>query len=159
MAIYSFWIFDRHCNCIFDREWTLKAKQSSGVVNSKQNEDTAKLLFGMIFSLKSICRKLGNEDVSNEIRTIATGKYRVHVLTTASGLWLVLLTDVQQKNVSEVLHHLYGEIYVPSVAENWLSPIDFAEKEEEKMGQGFRKIQNRYFLRAVEQYLSPMVSR
>lgn len=28
MAIYSFWIFDRHCNCVFSREWDPKTPAS-----------------------------------------------------------------------------------------------------------------------------------
>ncbi|SCU78112.1 LAFA_0A04962g1_1 [Lachancea sp. 'fantastica'] len=158
MALYSFWIFDRHCNCIFDREWTLKTNPSSGTTNSKLNEDTAKLLYGMVFSLRSISQKLGSKDSFNEIKTIATAKYRAHILCTASGLWFILLSDLKQEDLSQVLRYLYSEIYVKTVVYNWLSPVDFAESANEKRGQGFRKIRNRQFLLAVEQFLGPMVN-
>ncbi|CAR23002.1 TRAPP subunit BET5 [Lachancea thermotolerans CBS 6340] len=159
MAIYSFWIFDRHLgNCIFDREWTLKSNQSSGTTNSKLNEDTAKLLYGMVFSLRSISQKLSGEGSHNEIRTISTGKYRAHILCTASGLWFVLLSDLKQEDLSHVLRYLYSEIYVKTVVHNWFSPVDFAESDSEKRGQGFRKIRNRNFLASVERFLGPMVN-
>ncbi|SCU78358.1 LAME_0A04236g1_1 [Lachancea meyersii CBS 8951] len=158
MALYSFWIFDRHCNCIFDREWTLKTNPSSGTTNSKLNEDTAKLLYGMVFSLRSISQKLGSKGSFNEIRTIATGKYRAHILCTASGLWFILLSDLGQEDLSQVLRYLYSEIYVKTVVYNWLSPVDFADSPNERRGQGFRKIRNRQFLLAVEKFLGPMVN-
>ncbi|SCU78777.1 LADA_0A07536g1_1 [Lachancea dasiensis] len=158
MAIYSFWIFDKHCNCIFDREWTLKSNHASGTINSKLNEDTAKLLYGMVFSLRSISQKLAGQGPHNEIRTIATGKYRAHVLCTASGLWFILLSDLKRENLSEVLRYLYGEIYIKTVVHNWLSPIDFAESEAEKRGRGTRKIRNRNFLQRVEEFLGPMIN-
>lgn len=145
-------------NCIFDREWTLKSSQTRGTTNSKQNDDTAKLLYGMIFSLRMISQKLSGDGSHNELRTLATGKYRAHILCTASGLWFVILSDLKQEDLSQVLRYLYNEIYVKTVVNNWLSPIDFADNETEKRGQGFRKIDNRNFLASVEQFLGPMVS-
>ncbi|AET37386.1 TRAPP subunit BET5 Ecym_1134 [Eremothecium cymbalariae DBVPG len=157
MAIYSFWIFDRHCNCIFDREWTLKADSSSGTTNSKQNEDTAKLIYGMIYSLQSISRRISSS--TNSVKTISTGKYRIHLLPTTTGIWFVLFSDLKQQDLSQVLQYLYGEIYVRYVARNMLSPVDFAESTNETRGQGFRKINNRNFIRAVDRFLGPMVSQ
>lgn len=89
MGIHSFWIFDRHCNCIFDREWTLLSNSGSGTINSKQNDETAKLLYGMVYSLRTITQKLSHGSMKNEIRTIATGKYLVHIFAQhlAYGLY------------------------------------------------------------------------
>ncbi|AMD22092.1 HGL248Cp [Eremothecium sinecaudum] len=157
MAIYSFWIFDRHCNCIFDREWTIPADSSSGITNSKQNEDTAKLIYGMIFSLQSMSRRMSSK--SNTVRTIATGKYRIHLLSTITGLSFVLFSDLKQQDLSQLLQYIYSEIYVKYVARNMLSPIDYAENDSEKRGQGFRKINNRNFIKAVQDVLGPMVNQ
>lgn len=159
MAIYSFWIFDKHCNCIFNREWTLTSNSSSGTVNSKQNEETSKLLYGMIFSLRSITQKLSKGAVKNDIRSISTGKYRVHTYCTASGLWFVLTTDFRQQSYSHVLQYIYSHIYVKYVTHNILSPYDFAANENEKRGQGFRKINNRNFIHTLESFLAPMITQ
>lgn len=137
----------------------MKSNQASGTTNSKQNEDTAKLIYGMVFSLRSIAQKLSRNESRNEIRTIATGKYRAHILCTATGLWFVILSDLKQEDLSHVLRYIYSEIYVNYVANNWFGPIDFAETEQEKRGQGTRKITNRNFVRGIEQFLSPMVTR
>ncbi|QLG73080.1 hypothetical protein HG535_0E01640 [Zygotorulaspora mrakii] len=157
MAIYSFWIFDRHCNCIFDREWTLSSNSSSGTVNSKQNEETAKLLYGMVFSLRSMTQKVSSGPLKNEIKSIATGKYRIHVYCTASGLQFVLITDFKQQSYTEVLQYIYSHIYVKYVAHNLFSAYDFADNKNETRGQGFRKIANRNFVQSLESFLSPMI--
>ncbi|EDO16601.1 hypothetical protein Kpol_520p22 [Vanderwaltozyma polyspora DSM 70294] len=158
MAIYSFWIFDKHCNCIFNREWTLAADTNSGTMNSKQNEETAKLLYGMIYSLRSITQKLSKGSNTNDVRSISTGKYRVHTYCTASGLWLVLLTDFKQQSYSQVLQYIYSHIYVKYVSHNLLSPQDFADNESEMRGQGIRKITNKKFLQSLEAFLVPMIN-
>lgn len=159
MGIYSFWIFDRHCNCIFDREWTLLSNTASGTINSKQNDETAKLLYGMIYSLRTITQKLSHGTMKNEIRTVATGKYLVHIYCSASGLWFVLISDFKQQSYSQVLQYIYSHIYMKYVACNLLSPIDFAESDSEKRGQGFRKISNRNFINALEGFLAPMIAK
>ncbi|KAH3900030.1 probable Trafficking protein particle complex subunit BET5 [Saccharomycodes ludwigii] len=158
MAIYSFWIFDRHCNCIFDREWTLES--SKGTINSKQNEEVGKLLFGMVYSLKSIVTRLSHSNTSNNVRTISTSIFKIHILSTASGLNFVFISDIGSESLSHLLHYIYQELYVPYVARNYLSPIDFTENDvEETRGQGTRKISNPLFVESVEQFLQPMVSK
>ncbi|AQZ15655.1 BET5 (YML077W) [Zygosaccharomyces parabailii] len=157
MAIYSFWIFDKHCNCIFDREWTLLSNSSSGTINSKQNEETAKLLYGMIYSLRSVTQKLSKEGTNNEVRSISIGKFRIHTYCTASGLWFVLLSDYKQASYSHVLQYIHSHIYVKYVTRNLLSPYDFAENKNETRGQGFRKINNRNFISTLESFLAPMI--
>lgn len=160
MAVYSFWIFDKHCNCIYDREWTLMTNPKSGTTNSKQNDDIAKLLYGMIFSLRSITTKLSSSDDgnTNEIKSISTGKFRIHAYCTATGLWFVLLTDFKPFNYEKVLQHIYSDIFVKYISNNSLSPYDFAESESEKRGQGMKKITNRHFMKNLESLLEPMIS-
>lgn len=160
MTIYSFWIFDKHCNCIYDREWTLLGNPKSGTTNSKQNDDIAKLLYGIIFSLRSISGKLttAGSDNANEIRSISTGKFRVHTYCTATGLWFILLTDFKPINYDKILKHIYANIFVKDISCNYLSPYDFAENEAEMRGQGVRKITNRHFMGNLEKYLETWIS-
>lgn len=129
---------------------------NSGTTNSKQNEDTGKLIYGMVYSLKSISKKLSYD--TNSIKTIATGRYRLHILMTASNLWFVLFSDLGQQDLSNVLQYIYSEIYVKFVANNFLSPIDFAECKEEMRGQGFRKINNKKFIEGIDRFLGPLVN-
>lgn len=157
MTIYSFWIFDKHCNCIFNREWTLISNSNSGTINSKQNEEVAKLLYGMLYSMRSITHKM-SQNAGNEIRSMSTGKYRVHTLFTATGLWFVLLTDFRQEAYGLILQQIYSNIYVKYVAQNWLVSLDLSANETETRGRGTRKINNRLFITAIEDFLAPIVA-
>ncbi|CCF59808.1 hypothetical protein KAFR_0I00270 [Kazachstania africana CBS 2517] len=163
MTIYSFWIFDKHCNCIFDKEWTIPSQPRSGTTNSKQNENVAKLLYGLIFSLRSITDKISSDPVDflsqkNRIRSITTGKCRVHLFETATGFWFALMTDFKQDDYYDILNHIYKNIFVRFISLNYISPSDFVENEDEKGGQGIRKINNKNFINNLELFLSPLIS-
>ena len=87
MVVYSFYIFDRHGNsqhsqeisctdnviadCIYKKRWTprpnstSKVPQVNGVSDGQKvlsAEDDAKLVFGTIFSLRNMVKKLGGQD-------------------------------------------------------------------------------------------------
>ena len=91
MVVYSFYVFDRHgecgvlctsdladldlAECIYKKKWaprptssTSKAFQSNGIADgnlhskSLSAEDDAKLIFGTIFSLRNMVRKLGGPE-------------------------------------------------------------------------------------------------
>ncbi|KAL8986112.1 MAG: hypothetical protein Q9205_000362 [Flavoplaca limonia] len=75
MVVYSFYIFDRHAECIYKKKWPSRptstgsrSQQANGLPDgpSQQKalsaEDDAKLVFGTIFSLRNMVRKLGGED-------------------------------------------------------------------------------------------------
>ncbi|ODV76098.1 TRAPP subunit BET5 [Cyberlindnera jadinii NRRL Y-1542] len=150
MTIFSFWIFDRHCNCIYSREWTQvlnPATESSGTINAKANEDNAKLLFGVLFSLRNIARKVGDTpEQENTLNSFATAKYRAHFYESPSGLRLCILSDLETQNLQTQLRDVYSNIYVEHIVKNPLSPVDF------KPGS---KITNQRFIRLVDRYLGP----
>ncbi|RDW70166.1 hypothetical protein BP5796_08563 [Coleophoma crateriformis] len=91
MVVYSFYIFDRHTECIYSKLWHLSPQDaaansiskaarpmsgSSGTSNGAppdlgparprqgrlSAQDDAKLIFGTIFSLRNMVRKLGGPD-------------------------------------------------------------------------------------------------
>lgn len=128
--IYSLYLFDRHCNCIYSREWTHK---DEGSVNKSNESDASKLLFGLIYSLKNISTKLGSPENSsqsqNVLKSFSTKNYRIHLFETALGLRFSLISDVNLDNLQAVLHKLYTDIYLRTVVHNSLSPVDFKPGE------------------------------
>ncbi|CAN6646294.1 trafficking protein particle complex subunit Bet5p [Trichomonascus vanleenenianus] len=143
--IYSFWLFDRHSECIYKREWhTAKKSNPIGAhkhsssassdlitkaVQHKQqqeardapHDDDAKLIFGIVFSLRNMVRKLTDED---SFVTYRTSKYRLHYFETPSNLKFVMITDPKMDNLRLVLHQIYVSLYVEYVVKNPLSPIE-----------------------------------
>jgi hypothetical protein len=87
-------------------------------VNNNNQQDTAKLIFGIIYSLRSMVRKINNEDAFVSYKT---SKYRLHYFETPTNLKFVLITDPKVDNLKVVLHQIYVSLYVEFVVKNPLS--------------------------------------
>ncbi|KAK4972502.1 hypothetical protein LTR28_012565 [Elasticomyces elasticus] len=142
MSVYSFYIFDRHTECIYSRRWAprpdsagSKASQRGSGPNALSNgyvpavgrkalskEDDAKLIFGTIFSLRRMVRQLGGPDDS--FLSYRTGEYKLHYFETPTNLKFVMLTDTRINNMRTVLHQIWSNLYVEYVVKNPLSPVE-----------------------------------
>jgi len=171
MVVYSFYIFDRHTECIYSKLW---ARQQDGVASSAAvkstrpvsgssvasngvssdngpararparltAQDDAKLIFGTIFSLRNMVRKLGGQDDS--FISYRTGQYKLHYYETPTNIKFVMLTDTQTLNMRNVLHQIYVNLYVEFVVKNPLSPV------EHPGGEG---VANELFELALDQFV------
>ncbi|KAH8821670.1 Longin-like domain-containing protein [Xylogone sp. PMI_703] len=166
MVVYSFYIFDRHTECIYSKLWhlplpstgTKSARPLSGSstgstptadLGSARNrtsrlsaQDDAKLIFGTIFSLRNMVRKLGGPDDS--FISYRTGQYKLHYYETLTNIKFVMLTDTQTPNMRNVLHQIYVNLYVEFVVKNPLSPV------EHPGGEG---VANELFELALDQFV------
>ncbi|CAH2447754.1 Trafficking protein particle complex (TRAPP) subunit [Komagataella phaffii CBS 7435] len=122
--IYSFWIFDRHCNCIYNRDFAQHKPASKDTVNRNNDKDEAKLLFGAIFSMSRLSSKLSD---GNVLQSFRTGKYKAHLKETATGLRFILISDSNVGDLSGLLNQLYSDLYLNTIVKNGLSPVDFKE--------------------------------
>ncbi|KAK1509748.1 sybindin-like family protein [Colletotrichum tamarilloi] len=130
MVVYSFYIFDRHTECIYSKTWlpaerppSQQPPSSAGTgaapppsqqlgrrsqVNSAK--DDAKLIFGTVFSLRNMVRKLGGDD--HAFISYRTSAYKLHYYETPSNLRFVMLTDTATlivKNPLAPAEHKGGE--------------------------------------------------
>ncbi|KAA8909578.1 Longin-like domain-containing protein [Sphaerosporella brunnea] len=161
MPIYSFYIFDRHCECIYVKQWlerererssfrpqtanstisspaTLSEKRVSTPIDAPTNarpphgrlsvQDDAKLVFGVVFSLRNMVRKLSGPD--DNFISYRTSSYKLHYYETPTNLKFVMLTDIRMDNLRVALHQIYINLYVEFVTKNPLSPV------EHKGGEG-----------------------
>ncbi|KAL2123262.1 hypothetical protein VTJ04DRAFT_3717 [Mycothermus thermophilus] len=182
MVVYSFYIFDRHTECIYSKSWlppppsttssTTTATTTSGpssdthpplpsstvaapaptasarrsVVpapsSSTAADNDAKLIFGTVFSLRNMVRKLGGED--DAFVSYRTAHYKLHYYETASNLRLVMLTDTATLSMRNVLHQIYINLWVEYVVKNPLSPV------EHKGGAG---VKNELFELGLDQFI------
>jgi hypothetical protein len=120
----------------------------------KANDD-AKLIFGTIFSLRNMARKLGGDD--DAFISYRTGQYKLHYYETPSNLRFALLTEPGAPSMRNVLHQIYINLWV-EYGESCLSSRagqkggrQKAEKKKKKQ-EGKRKadgFQDRSFLGAV----------
>lgn len=149
MVLYSFYIFDRHTECIYSRRWTPRPISSSsskppitapstsltpsGPSNPPSSTsphaphtlsllDDQKLIFGLVFSLRNMVRKLGGDD--DTFLSYRTGEYKLHYYETPTRMKFVMLTDTGQKNLRPYLHQIWANLWVEFVVKNPLSPVE-----------------------------------
>jgi len=72
--------------------------------------DDAKLIYGTVFSLRNMVRKLGGED--DAFISYRTGQYKLHYYETVSNLRFVMLTDTAAPSMRNVLHQIYINLWV-----------------------------------------------
>ncbi|RMZ90655.1 hypothetical protein DV736_g2105, partial [Chaetothyriales sp. CBS 134916] len=140
MTVYAFYIFDRHAECIYKRRWYPSSQ--SGAKTSKQashaqpghpngiapsrtplsGDDDAKLIFGTVFSLRNMVRKLGGEDDS--FLSYHTSQYKLHYYETPTNIKFVMLTDTKSSSMRIALQQIYVNCYVEYVVKNPLSPVE-----------------------------------
>ncbi|KAJ9643007.1 Trafficking protein particle complex subunit BET5 [Coniosporium apollinis] len=141
MVVYSFYIFDRHTECIYTRRWNQRPASTSksvrpqsgasltsngdaipGARKALSREDDAKLIFGTIFSLRNMVKRLGGED--DVFISYRTGDYKLHYYETPTRLKFVMLTDTKTNNLRIVLQQIWANLYVEFVVKNPLSPVE-----------------------------------
>ncbi|KAI9810563.1 MAG: TRAPP subunit bet5 [Phylliscum demangeonii] len=143
MVVYSFYIFDRHAECIYHKQWVPAPGSGSGSATTTKTapatadgggdsraissatatssaskrpsdrlsaKDDAKLIFGTVFSLRNMVRKLGGAE--DNFISFRTAQYKVHYYETATNLKLVMLSDTKTSNLRVVLHQIYVNLYV-----------------------------------------------
>ncbi|KAI1397077.1 snare-like protein [Hypoxylon fuscum] len=168
IQVYSFYIFDRHTECIYSKTWVQPALPSSSsnnltspppsrpqsqqppahapghasttptsgapIVQSaaarRRSDDDAKLIFGTVFSLRNMVRKLGGDD--DAFIAYRTAQYKLHYYETPTNLRFALLTEPGALSMRNVLHQIYINLWVEYVVKNPLSPV------EHKGGAGVR---------------------
>ncbi|CAO3615172.1 unnamed protein product [Cunninghamella blakesleeana] len=102
-------------------------------------EEEAKLVYGVILSLRNFVRKLSsNGDNSNNNQdgfiSYRTSTYRLHYYETPTGLKFVLNTDPNTEGMRSVLKQIYVQLYVDFVVKNGLMRFDDTRWE---ISQGF----------------------
>ncbi|KAK9448909.1 Longin-like domain-containing protein [Limtongia smithiae] len=163
MTIFSFYIFDRHCECIYHQDFKRPQRQLRPKVSSKRLskdggvtaitedfkmvsvEDDAKLVFGVVFSLRNMITKLAGE--KEQFFLYRTSKYKLHFYETPSNLRFVLVTDPEVDSLRIILEQIYIGLYVEYVAKNALAPTEHA---------GGAGVNNELFSLGLDRFLRPL---
>ncbi|KAL2694017.1 hypothetical protein Neosp_000587 [[Neocosmospora] mangrovei] len=150
MVVYSFHIFDRHTECIYSKSWLPPstnpsdpdAPAAANLQAPTTSSDDAKLLFGTVFSLRNMVRKLGGDD--DAFISYRTAQYKLHFYETPANLRFVILTDTATLSMRNVLHQIYINLWVEYVVKNPLAPV------EHKGGDG---VKNELFELGLDQFI------
>ncbi|KAJ8587464.1 snare-like protein [Rhizopogon salebrosus TDB-379] len=199
MTIYSLYIYDRHCACVYYQDWhrTKQPKRAGegGILNAVsqavsplapdsvapapssftsprntlssttglvvavgedppvQNpleharsntlpfDEEAKLVYGVIISLRNMVKKLSGRD--EQFTSYRTSTYRLHLYETVSGYKFVMLSDAATDGLRFVLRQIYNGPFLDFVVRNPLVPMDSRD-------QG---IDNDYFRASIDRLI------
>jgi Sybindin-like family len=107
--IYEFYIFNNIGNCLF-------YLNLSGHASDTNPQHTQKLIFGMLHTMKSFCRKFSPQPITvSPFSSYVTDSYKLHILETNSGLNFVLFSSPEMIDQTHSLKWIYSTIYSPIV--------------------------------------------
>ncbi|KAJ3146858.1 Trafficking protein particle complex subunit 1 [Geranomyces michiganensis] len=163
MTIHNLYIFDRHCHCISFTSWTRPAppKQDGQVDTAQQSmqstgatgmslEEEAKLVYGVVFSLRNLVSKLAAKPGSDGFISYRTSTYKLHYFETPTGLKFVMNTDPHADSMREALRTIYAQIYVEYVTKNPLM--------HQLAASGVHPVQNDLFRGNLQRYVRTLSS-
>ncbi|MBW0564488.1 hypothetical protein O181_104203 [Austropuccinia psidii MF-1] len=106
-------------------------------------DEEVKLVYGVIFSLRNMVRKLAGKN--EPLHCYTTSTYTLHLLTTPSNHTFALFTSPMKESLRSVLKNIWRTAWLDFVIRNPLISID-----SNKSGRG---IDNQMFRRAVDNQL------
>lgn len=139
--INEFFIFTRSGTCVFHLDFTEKTVYNKSSSIDKTAEHRYKLIFGLLFSMKSFVKNLSPVKQTDVFKNFVTINYKLHYVEFLNGLRFVLISAPLKTDFTTQLKEIFSIFYVNLITKN----INVNKEEV---------IKNEIFLEGVHSYLS-----
>jgi len=118
VRVHYMYMFNRLGQCLHYHEWSRPRRPEHGLA------EDAKLVFGLLFSLKQFCIKVdpcraeGDNEDGSVARSIATDTYKLHFLDSPTGIRIALVTEPSAGDLRAAMRHIYENLYAQMVMRN-----------------------------------------
>lgn len=86
-------------------------------------DEEFKLMYGMIFSIKSFISRMSPVDFKDGFLNFCTSSYKLHFYETPSGLKFIVNTSLDVDSLKETLQHIYSAMYIEHIIKNPLAKL------------------------------------
>lgn len=143
--ILEFFIFNRNGDCLvhlnLQEDQFIYRNQALQVNNDRKLENRYKLIFGLLFSMKSFVKNLSTNKDNDYFRCYSTANYKLHYAEFLNGLRFVCMTPPMRMDLCQHLKEIYSAYYTTFISKNIM-----VKKDEQ--------IKNEIFLELVFNYLN-----
>ncbi len=144
--VLEFLIFHRNGTCLCDLD-NFDENNKMNITNkvftssaNKENEHRYKLIYGMLFSMKSFVKTLSPKKNDDSLKMFVTSNYKLHYIEFINGLRFLFLTTPKVNYLGEELRNIHKLFYT-----NLISKNVFINLEEQ--------IKNEIFIEKVSKYI------
>ncbi len=145
LQILEFFIFNRNGICLthldLQEDPSIPNNRALNLMTDKKNENRYKLIFGLLFSMKSFIKNVSPNKSTDFFKCFLTSTYKLHYVEFLNGLRFVIISTPTKLDFSAYLKEIYSAYFV-----NFISKNIFINKEE--------PIKNEIFLESVTNYLN-----
>uniref|UniRef100_A0A7S4P1M2 Trafficking protein particle complex subunit n=1 Tax=Paramoeba aestuarina TaxID=180227 RepID=A0A7S4P1M2_9EUKA len=114
MEVFNLFIFNRRGDCLFYQQWD----RTNAPLSLAEEQ---KLMFGLIYSLKSFVSK-SSPQTGDTFKYYKTSTYKLHFFESLTGIKFILLTEPGAGDLSATLKEIYNN-YVRFCTKNPLYKI------------------------------------
>lgn len=132
MQVFEFFIFNRYGTCLLHVDFqdeSFNVKNKALQIN-RDNENRYKLIFGLIFSMKSFVKNLSPIGNTDFFKNYSTSNYKLNYVELLNGLRFVLLTCPLKMDLSLYLKEIFNTYYLNLISKNILLNRDEIIKNE-----------------------------
>ena len=121
-SAYEFFILNAVGKCLFYEDFK-GSNTLEKIMSERGEQDRLKNIFGISIAIKSFSKGMSPRPINN-FKSFATNKYKYNIFESATGLRFVMFTSVDDTDHSDVLRHIYGNIFLEYVNRNPLYEKD-----------------------------------